>query len=94
MTMRGCGAGESVARSPTHCGCSGDVAAAVRHIAQLHPESPTDVIGFSLGGAVSLGMLIECGQTRVGNLQRVLAVCPPIDLFAVERNFDTWRGLP
>lgn len=94
MDMRGCGAGHSVARTPTHCGSSGDVAAAVRFIADRYPESPTFVVGFSLGGALALRLLTEIGDEQLGNLQRVLAICPPLDLFAVEKRFNTPLGRP
>lgn len=89
MDMRGCGAGEGRAKLPTHCGRSGDVAAALRFIAKRYPESPTFAIGFSLGGCLTLNMLAEAGRSRVGNLVRALAICPPIDLFAVEKRFDS-----
>jgi predicted alpha/beta-fold hydrolase len=94
MDMRGCGAGEGIARLPTHCGRSGDVVAAVRFIAELYPESPVYVIGFSLGGCLTLNMLAEAGETPVGNVKRSLAICPPVDLFAVERRFDSPGGRP
>ena len=94
MDMRGCGAGEGVAKLPTHCGRSGDVAAALQFIAEQHPESPTFAIGFSLGGCLTLNLLAEAEENRVGNLVRSLAICPPIDLFAVERRFDSPGGRP
>jgi predicted alpha/beta-fold hydrolase len=94
MDMRGCGAGEGLAKQPTHCGRSGDVAAALRFIAHKCPEAPTYAIGFSLGGGLALNLLAEAGEDRVGNLKRTLAICPPIDLFAVERRFDSPGGRP
>jgi len=94
MDMRGCGAGEGLAKQPTHCGRSGDVAAALRFIAGRCPEAPTYAIGFSLGGGLALNLLAEAGEQRVGNLKRSLAICPPIDLFAVERRFDSPGGRP
>jgi predicted alpha/beta-fold hydrolase len=94
MDMRGCGAGEGHAKLPTHCGRSGDVAAALRFIAMLHPEAPAYVIGYSLGGCLTLNLLAETGDQPVGNLKRAMAICPPIDLFAVERRFDSRGGRP
>jgi uncharacterized protein len=94
MDMRGCGAGEGIAKLPTHCGRSGDVIAAVRFIGELYPEAPVYVIGFSLGGCLTLNMLAEAGETPIGNLKRSLAICPPVDLFAVERRFDSPGGRP
>lgn len=94
MDMRGCGEGRHVARKPTHCGAYADVGAAVRFIAGRYPDSPAMAVGFSLGGALCLGLLADAGPCRVGNLQRVLAVCPPIDLFDVERRFEQRGGRP
>ena len=92
MDMRGCGAGELVARRPAHCGRSDDVAAAVRRIAELHPQAPLYVVGYSMGGALALNMLAAAGATRIGNLERTLAICPPLDLFAVQRQLETRLG--
>jgi predicted alpha/beta-fold hydrolase len=92
MDMRGGGAGQGLARLPTHCGRSGDVAAALCYIADVYPEAPSYVIGYSLGGCLTLNLLAEAGDDRIGNLKRAMAVCPPIDLFAVERRFDSRGG--
>jgi predicted alpha/beta-fold hydrolase len=92
MDMRGCGAGRELARLPTHCGRGGDVAASVRYIESLYPAAPVYAVGFSLGGTLTLNLLAEAGETRVGNLERALAICPPIDLFDVERRFDSPGG--
>lgn len=92
MDMRGCGAGEDLARRPTHCGRSGDVAAAVKFIAQQHPAAPLYTVGFSMGGTLALNMLAEAGHTRIGNLERTLAICPPLDLFAVQKQLETRLG--
>ncbi|MCA9237162.1 MAG: alpha/beta fold hydrolase [Planctomycetales bacterium] len=94
MDMRGCGEGKYVARQPTHCGAYADAGTAVQFIAERYPDAPTLAVGFSLGGALALGLLADAGACRVGNLQRVLAVCPPIDLFDVERRFDQRGGRP
>jgi predicted alpha/beta-fold hydrolase len=94
MDMRGCGAGEGIAKLPTHCGRSGDVAAALRFIAARYPETPVYTVGFSLGGCLTLNLLAEAGDAAVGNLKRSMAICPPVDLFAVERRFDSPGGRP
>ncbi len=90
--MRGCGAGESLARLPTHCGRYADVASALHFIAELYPEASTDLVAFSMGGTQTLNMLAEAGDMRVGNLERSLVICPPVDLAAVERHFHTFFG--
>jgi len=92
MDMRGCGAGEGLAKLPTHTGRSSDIVAALHCIAELYPEATTNLVGFSLGGSQALNMLAEAGEIRVGNLERSLVVCPPLDLAAVELHFRTLSG--
>ena len=94
MDMRGCGQGAAVAKGPTHCGRSEDVRTALAHLARLYPRSPTLAVGFSLGGMLILNMLAEAGDSPIGNYHRGLAICPPIDLFDVERRFATRGGRP
>lgn len=90
--MRGCGAGVGLAKSPVHCGLYSDIASAVREIGELYSESPVSLVGFSLGGTIVLNMLAEAGEMRIGNLEKSLVVCPPIDLFSCERHFCTLLG--
>lgn len=92
LDMRGCGAGEGLAKVPAHCGLWNDVVAAVQLITELYSESNLSLVGYSLGGTISLNMLAEAGEMRVGNLEKTLVVCPPIDLFACERHFRTFFG--
>ena len=92
MDMRGCGAGEDVARRPTHCGRSGDVVAAVNFISNRHKQAPLLTVGYSMGGTLALNMLAEAGHTRIGNLERTLAICPPINLFSVQQQLETRLG--
>lgn len=80
MDLRGCGAGLTLARLPYHSGRSEDAAAALQAIARVCPGSPTTIVGFSLGGNITLKLLGETGSTPPGNLTRGVAVCPPIDL--------------
>ena len=92
LDLRGCGAGEGIAKLPSHCGRSDDVASALHHIAELYPESPTSIVAFSMGGSLTLNLLAEAGEMRVGNLQRSFVICPPIDLAHVEQHFHTFWG--
>ncbi|MGE3408872.1 MAG: YheT family hydrolase [Pirellulales bacterium] len=82
MDLRGCGAGERLARLPYHSGRSEDAGAALRFIACLCPGSPASLIGFSLGGNIALKLMGEVGRQPIGGLDSCLAVCPPIDLMA------------
>lgn len=92
LDQRGCGAGQGVAKKPTHCGRWTDVAAALYAIAELYPETVTSIVGYSMGGTLTMNMLAESGDMRVGNLDRSFVVCPPIDLSHVEQHFRTFWG--
>jgi predicted alpha/beta-fold hydrolase len=85
MDLRGCGAGFGLARLPYHSGRSDDAAAALRHIQQLCPGSPTTLIGFSLGGNITLKLVGESAGILPANLDRAVAVCPPVDLLECVR---------
>jgi predicted alpha/beta-fold hydrolase len=80
LDLRGAGAGAALAKVPYHSGRSDDAAAALLSIAQLCPDSPTVVIGFSLGGNIVLKLLGELGHTSCGNLVGGIAVSPPVEL--------------
>ncbi len=80
MDLRGVGAGERLARLPYHGGCSDDPAHVLRHVARLCPDSPTTLIGFSLGGNIVLKLLGEIGAGDCGNLVAGIAVSPPVEL--------------
>lgn len=82
MDLRGCGAGMGLARLPYHSGRSEDAVAALRKIAELSPDSPTTLIGFSLGGNIILKLLGESAAALPAQLDRAVAVCPPVDLLA------------
>jgi predicted alpha/beta-fold hydrolase len=80
LDLRGCGAGVGLARLPYHSGRSEDAAIALRKISELCPGSPTTLIGFSLGGNITLKLLGESPGALPPNLDRAAAVCPPVDL--------------
>jgi len=92
LDMRGCGAGAQEAKLPNHCGRSTDLSAALHYIAELYPESGTSVVAYSMGGTLTLNLLAETGEMRVGNLERAFVICPPLDLAHVEQHFRTFWG--
>lgn len=92
LDLRGCGAGEPYARGGAHCGSWPDVQAAIEHLADLAPRSPLHVIGYSLGGSLALNLAGELAGRDCGGLASILAVCPPVDLHAVDRAFSRGTG--
>ena len=85
MNMRGCGSGRGVARQPYHSGRSADVFAVLEHLYQSTPQSPTTLLGFSLGGNLVLKLAGELQAVALRYVQQVIAVCPPADLAACVR---------
>jgi predicted alpha/beta-fold hydrolase len=92
LDMRGCGAGEPYARGGTHCASWGDLQAAIEHIGEVCSRSPLHTIGYSMGGSLALNLAGELGPRPCGNLASVLAVCPPVDLHAVDKAFRSGAG--
>ncbi len=82
IDLRGCGAGQGLARTSTHCGRYTDLEPPIVRIGELAPDSPLTVCGFSLGGALTLNL--AAAHATPANWARAVAVCPPVDLFAVE----------
>jgi predicted alpha/beta-fold hydrolase len=86
MDLRGCGAGVGLSRLPYHSGRSDDAAAAIHALAQIAPDSPVTLVGFSLGGNITLKLAGELADRPCGNLDSTMAVCPPVDLAACSRH--------
>ena len=86
INLRGCGEGAGLARNLYHSGRSEDIAAVVDHLLATHPDSPLTLVGFSLGGNIALKYASELEQAS--RIERVLAVCPPVDLLACSRRFS------
>lgn len=94
LDQRGCGAAARLARRPAHAGRSEDVIAALMFLAELAPESPVTLVGYSLGGNIVLKTLGEVGTLPPGNLDSGAVVAPPIDLVAAsEHIYSGWNWL-
>ena len=65
------------------------MASALQYIAELYPDSKTNLVTFSMSGTLALNMLAEAGEMRVGTLERSFLVSPPVDLVKIERDFRT-----
>jgi predicted alpha/beta-fold hydrolase len=85
MNLRGCGSGFGLARQPYHSGRSADVWCVLQALQQETPQSPTTLLGFSLGGNIALKLAGELQDTAATYLKQVIAVCPPADLAACSR---------
>lgn len=80
VDLRGAGKGVALARLPYHAGCSADIRSVLEEVHRWSPESPLALLGFSLGGNISLKLAGEAADSPVAGLAAVVAVGPPIDL--------------
>ena len=82
MDLRGCGAGVGLAKQICHAGRSADVDAVLAGINERTANSPTAVMGFSMGANMVLKLAGEWGDRVPANVVSVMAVSPPVDLHA------------
>jgi len=80
--MRGCGSGRGLAKRAYHSGRSDDVFECLKEIKKDHPNSPIVLIGFSLGGNVTLKLTGELGAMAEHFLKATIAVSPPVELYS------------
>lgn len=80
IDLRGYGDGWELARHPGHAGRSEDVRATIDKVLSLCPDSPLAVAAVSMGANLILKLLGEYGADAPRQLDRVLAVSPPLDL--------------
>ncbi|MBI1247216.1 alpha/beta fold hydrolase [bacterium] len=80
VDLRGCGAGTHLAKRPFHAGCSHDIAKCVETISALCLGSSLTLCGFSMGANIVLKLAGEVGSSKLGGIDSVMAVAPPIDL--------------
>ncbi len=77
VNLRACGAGVHLSRRPYHGGLSDDIFTVIKH---FHVSSPTVLVGYSLGGNISLKLAGEQGTALEKFLRGVVVVCSPFDL--------------
>lgn len=82
LNLRGNGSGAGLARRPYHAGCSDDVRVALESLRAEAPRSPLSLVGFSLGGNIALKLAAELGPDGPALVERVVGVCPAVDLLA------------
>ncbi len=77
INLRGSGSGIGLARRPYHGGLSGDILQVIRH---FRLQTPGLLIGYSLGGNITLKLAGEQGTDLRQHLKGIVAVCPPFDM--------------
>jgi len=78
--MRSCGGTESLCKTLYHAGLTSDLQAFLTSLRETASGLPVFLVGFSLGGNVSLKLAGELGETEL--IDGVCAVSTPIDLAA------------
>jgi hypothetical protein len=83
--MRTCGGTEHLCKTLYHGGLTSDLRVFLRELRAAGDALPVFLIGFSLGGNVSLKLAGEEGVTDSGLIDGVCAISTPIDLGACAR---------
>jgi predicted alpha/beta-fold hydrolase len=88
LNLRGCGGTEHLTDTLYHSGLTDDVKWLVENF-RGQGRGPLFVVGFSLGGNVTLKFAGEMGDRAVDLVDGVVAVSTPIDLYACVRKMMT-----
>jgi predicted alpha/beta-fold hydrolase len=80
--------GRTPSRHVGHAGRSEDLRAVLARAAEVAPDAPTAVIGYSLGGNVTLKALGEYGDAPPASLRAAAVVSVPVDLDAACHAID------
>ncbi len=78
--LRGCGKAPNRLPAFYHSGKSDDLEIVIRHALNVHPAERIDLIGFSLGGNLTLKYLGERGSNIHPKIHRAVAFSTPCDL--------------
>ena len=92
FNMRGCGGTEELSITSYHAGQTSDLLAVLRERRRL-TGAPLWVVGFSLGGNVTLKLAGELGEDARGLLAGVCGISTPIDLHACVRALAERRNV-
>jgi len=82
VNLRGCGSGKGKAKKIYHAGQSEDIFEVLKAIYAETPDTETILIGFSLGGNISLKLTAELSIANLNILKKTIAINPPVDLKA------------
>jgi predicted alpha/beta-fold hydrolase len=86
--FRGCGSEPNRLLCMYHSGATGDLQAVVSHALETHPAESIDLIGFSLGGNLTLKYLGESPADLPRRLRRAVAFSAPCDLACSSRQLS------
>lgn len=81
INMRGAGSGKGLNKKSYMSGNSQDVLTVLQGLRKGAPFSPIHLVGFSLGGNIILKMAGELGKSASRFIDRMMAICPALDLW-------------
>ena len=87
--FRGCGGEPNRLLRMYHSGATEDLHAVVSHALKCHPADTIDLIGFSLGGNLTLKYLGERPSELPGQIHRTVVFSVPCDLACSSRQLAT-----
>lgn len=87
-SFRGCGGTPNRLPILYHSGATGDLHAVVSHAIANHPAGAIDLIGFSMGGNLTLKYLGEAAPDLSPRLHRAVAFSVPCDLACSSRQLS------
>lgn len=90
MSYRGVGPSAETSEGPYSAGLTSDLRAVLRRVGKYVPESPLYLMGFSLGGQLSLRMLGEGDVPQ--NVMACLTVSAPLDLATSQKKLERRRN--
>lgn len=80
INLRGCGSGAGLNKKSYSSGDSQDIVAVLKQLKKTDPQSSIRLVGFSLGGNIILKMAGELGESASALVERMIAICSPLDL--------------
>ena len=80
LNQRNCGGTEHLSPTLYHSGLTGDPRAVIRTLVAEDRIGPVGVVGYSLGGNLTMKLAGELADTPDVPVRAVVAVCPTIDL--------------
>ncbi|MGJ8644655.1 MAG: YheT family hydrolase [Luteolibacter sp.] len=86
--MRGCSGELNRLPSFYHSGKTEDLELVIRHVQKVHPAKNIDLVGFSLGGNLTLKYVAERGEKINPMIRRVVAFSVPCELACCSRTLE------
>ena len=91
-SFRGCSGEPNRLASFYHSGKTGDLDAVIRHAMQTHPADRIALIGFSLGGNLTLKYVGERGLEIHPKISRAVAFSTPCELACSSAKLAEWQN--